>query len=154
MNRICSECSRPTIKASEEPWKKTCKGCFINKLKTMKKCNTCKSLVIPKDSDKVICNNCYVQETKKCINYRTCNNYIIGTENMWKDKCIPCFKSSMSSKPKSAKDFFEEKVVRDFLENNLESQKNNERTGRRVSTGEKDREEGKKDEETSKICAS
>ena len=124
MNRICSECSRQSIKASEEPSKKTCKGCFINKLKTMKKCDICKSLVIPKDNEKVICNNCYVQETKKCINYRTCNNYIIGTENIWKDKCISCFKSSRSL-PKSAKDYFEEKVVRDFLENNLESQKNN-----------------------------
>lgn len=103
MYRTCSECNKNTIKNTEESWKKTCKGCFIKKLKTMKKCNTCNKLNIPKDSFKEMCNSCYSQDSKECINYAECGNYIIGDENMWKDKCVKCYKEFSKLKENDSK---------------------------------------------------
>lgn len=103
MPRPCSECHKNKIKDEEEDWKTVCKGCYINKIKNMKKCTICHKPNIKLESSKDICNNCYSESefTKQCINYNECQNNIIGEDNMWKDKCLKCYKIEKQNKDNS-----------------------------------------------------
>lgn len=103
MPRECNECHKNKIQDIEESWKTICKGCYIKKLKNMKRCTLCNKYNIKLESNKDICINCYEDSefVKPCINYTECKNNIIGEDNMWKDKCFKCYKSELDNKNNS-----------------------------------------------------